>query len=107
MRKRYRYITNGVVVGEHKIRDYRLIAGNNIKPSYNGKIALRVSIPDDLELEKWSCDPYSTTDDERTLDELGYDVMIWNLKKKKWEIHNEYKGTRPCDIPLHIRTMKG
>lgn len=102
-RKRYRYVLNGCVLGSDKISDFRLIAGNNIKPSYSGEVALRVLIPDDLELEKWSSDPYSTTDDERTLDELGYDVMIWNRDKKKWIIHNEFKGTRPCDIPLHVK----
>lgn len=101
MRKRYRYITNGVVIGEHKICGYRLIASTNMRSEYK-RVAIRVNIPSDLVLEKWSCDPYSTTDDERTLDELGYDVMIWNIKKKKWEIHNEFKGIRPCDIPLHI-----
>lgn len=101
--KRYRYITNGIVLGEDKICDFRLIAGNNIKADYNGATAIRVVIPEDLELEKWSCDPYSTTDDERTLDELGYDVLIWYKKEKKWKIHNEFKGVRPCDIPLRSR----
>lgn len=99
MAKRYRYILNGTVLGSDKICGYRLIAGNNIKSDYNGASALRVVIPDDMKLEKWSCDSYSTTDDERTLDELGYDVLIWNKKKKKWEIHNELKGIRPCDFP--------
>lgn len=37
--------------------------------------ALRVNIPDDLILEKWSCDSYSTTTDPRTIDELGYDIL--------------------------------
>lgn len=97
--KRYRYILNGCVLGKDKICDYRLIAGNNIKPSYNGESALRVCIPDDLKLVKYSCDPYSTTEDKRTLDELGYDILIWNERKKKWMKHNEFKGIRPCDFP--------
>jgi len=49
-----------------------------------------VNLPDDLVLEKWSCDPYSTTEDERTLDELGYDLLVWNRKKKKWLVHNKF-----------------
>ncbi|MGD1416467.1 hypothetical protein [Bacillus stercoris] len=100
--KRYRYISNGCVLGKDKICSYRLIAKNNIKASYNGAIAIRVNIPEDLELTKYSCDPYSTTDDERTIDELGYDVLIWNEGKSKWEIHNEFKGVKPCDIPLNL-----
>lgn len=97
---KYRYITNGIVLGDDKIGDFHLIAGNNIKPSYNGKVALRVNIPGDLELTKYSCDSYSTTDDQRTLNELGYDILIWYKKEKKWKIHNEFKGVRPCDIDL-------
>lgn len=103
---RKRYITNGIVLGKDKIAGYRLIAANNIKARYNGAIALRVNIPDDLELSKWNCDPYSTTRDERTLDELGYDLLIWHEKNKKWKVHNEFKGTRPCDIPLHTRGVR-
>lgn len=97
-RKKYRYITNGCVIGENKICSFRLISANNIKPSYNGSSALRVNIPEDLELEKYSCDSYSTTDDKRTLDELGYDILIWNKSKGKWIEHNEFKGIRPCDF---------
>jgi len=100
--KRYRYILNGCVLGVDKICKYRLIASNNIKPSYNGKSALRVEIPCDLNLEKWSCDSYSTTEDERTIDELGYDILIWNESKRKWFKHNEYKGTRPCDFNINF-----
>ena len=105
-RKKYRYILNGVALGSDKIGDFRLIGANNIKPSYHGYSALRVQIPDDLELEKWKCDSYSTTRDERTLDELGYDVMLWNEHKKKWEIYNELKGIRPCDFPIEMRMKR-
>ncbi|MEK3955838.1 MULTISPECIES: hypothetical protein [unclassified Psychrobacillus] len=96
--KRYRYIMSGIALGDGKIGNFRLIAGNNIKPSYNGEVALRVNIPEDLKMNKYSCDSYSTTDDQRTLDELGYDVLIWHKKAKKWRVHNNYKGTKPCDI---------
>lgn len=99
--KRYRYILNGIALGEDKICDFRLIAGNNIKPSYNGKVVLRVNIPNDLELTKCKCDPYSTTEDSRTLVELGYDILIWYKKEKKWKVHNEFKGVKPCDIQLN------
>lgn len=96
--KRYRYILNGIALGSDSIADFRLIAANNIKARYNGASALRVIIPEDLVLEKWSCDSYSTTYDKRTLDELGYDVLIWYKEEKKWKVHNEFKGTKPCDM---------
>lgn len=94
---RRRYILCGVVAGTDKISDFRLIAANNMTSDYKST-AIRVNIPDDMELTKYSCDPYSTTRDERTLDELGYDVLLWYPDEKKWKVHNEYKGTNPCDI---------
>jgi hypothetical protein len=96
--KRYRYILNGIALGEDNISDFRLIAGNNIKPDYN--VALRVEIPSDLKLTKYNCDPYSTTEDQRTLNELGYDILIWYKKERRWKIHNEFKGVKPCNIRL-------
>lgn len=96
--KRYRYVLSGTALGTDKISDFRLVAANNIKPSYNGESALRVNIPDDLILEKLSCDTYSTTDDNRILDELGYDILIWNSNKKKWIKRNEYRGIMPCNF---------
>lgn len=98
--KEYRYVLCGTALGSEKINTFRLIAGNMIKPDYSGESALRVNIPDDLVLEKLSCDSYSTTQDERTLEELGYDVLIWDKDKKKWIKHNELKNIRPCDFPL-------
>lgn len=95
---RYRYILTGVVKGSDKISDFRLIGGKHIKAEYKSASGLRVQIPDDLLLEKWSFDVYSTTDDSRTLDELGYDVMIWN--GKKWVKHNELKGLNPHEFPF-------
>lgn len=100
MKNRYRYILSGLALGENKISDFRLIAGNMIKPSYNGASALRVNIPANLKLTKHSCDSYSTTDDNRTLDELGYDVLIWNSKSNKWNVNNSLKGLNPCDFPI-------
>ncbi|MEC2463390.1 hypothetical protein P9X10_00565 [Bacillus cereus] len=106
MRNKYRYILNGITLGTDPIGRFRLIAGNNIKPSYDGYIAIRVNIPENLKLEKWSCDPYSTTEDERTLEELGYDVLIWYEKERKWKVHNEFKGIKPCHIQT-VRTKDG
>lgn len=99
MKNKYRYVLSGLALGENKISDFRLIAGNMIKPSYNGQSALRINIPEDLVLSKWISDSYSTTDDERTLNELGYDVLIWDGNKKKWNMNNDLKGLNPCDFP--------
>lgn len=104
-RQKFRYVTNGCAVGANALSDFRLIAGNNLKPEFNGDTALRVRIPDDLKLEKWSSDTYSTTDDKRTLDELGYDVVVFSKTRNRWLVCNELKGIEPHEFYLHIRDM--
>lgn len=98
---RYRYVMNGTAVGTDSIKQFRLIAGTNMLDTYHGATALRVRIPKDLALTKYACDPYSTTDDTRTLDELGYDFMVRDNTKGKWVVKNEFKGRRPCGISLY------
>lgn len=90
---RVRYILNGCVKPYDKICNYRLISANNIS-SHNS--AIRVNIPDDMTLEKLSCDCYSTTDDTRTIAELGYDVIV--KINKNWHIMNEFKNIEPHEI---------
>ena len=94
-RRRYRYILSGTVKSKDKISDFRLIS-KNTSPYSNS--AIRVFIPDDMELKKWRCDNYSTTSDGRTLEELEYDVLIKVNGKfikrndlKKHEPHEYYE----------------
>ena len=72
-RRRYRYILSGTAKPKEKISNFRLIS-KNTSPYSNS--AIRVFIPDDMELKKWRCDSYSITSDVRTLEELEYDVLI-------------------------------
>lgn len=101
-KSRYRYITNGTAVGTDPIKDFRLIGVASKLEQYHGATALRVRIPQDLALTKYSCDSYSTTSDPRTLDELGYDVLVRDQTKNQWVIRNEFKGLRPCDVSLEM-----
>lgn len=73
MGKRYRYITNGLCTPNDSVSSYRLIGGNNVS---HHSSAIRIEIPDDMELEKWSCDSYSTTEDARHIKDLNPRVMI-------------------------------
>lgn len=83
---RYRYITNGRCKPTDPICDFRLISHREIgkKTRIAGETLYRVCIPDDLHLEKYSCDSYSTTNDKRTIEELGYDIVMtmWDGKRK-------------------------
>ena len=71
-RKRYRYILCGDVSYGDPISNFRLISNRN----YAISGCIRVEIPDDMVLEKFKYDSYSTTRDQRTLRELGAEAMI-------------------------------
>lgn len=62
MSKRYRYIVSGRVTPSDEISSYRMLD----KQKLNGfSVATRVTIPDNVKLEKWSCDEYSTWDNSQ------------------------------------------
>lgn len=83
---RYRYITNGSCNPTEPIYKFRLIShrviGSTAKVA--GSYFYRVNIPDDLQLTKYWCDPYSTTNDTRTIGELGFDIIMtmWDGSRK-------------------------
>ena len=95
---RYRYILCGVVNDYDKISDFRLIANNNLGSSSS---AIRVIIPTDMKLTKYSCDSYSTTDDKRTLSTLGYDIII--KVDGKWIVRNDLKDIQPHKFHERLR----
>jgi len=86
---RHRYIFCGVVWDHPEICNYRLIS----KPTYSHGSFVRVNIPDDLELNHYSGDGYSTTYDKRTIHELGCDCYI--LYKGHWRKFNYLKKFEP------------
>lgn len=88
---RHKYIFCGIVKGSDKISSFRLIS--SIRKYSLGEV-VRVNIPDDLQIEHWSGDSYSTTSDPRTLDELGWDCYI--LYKGNWRKFNYLKQFKPC-----------
>lgn len=106
---RRRFIWCGMALGNQSISDFRLISS---LPDGISDTAIRVYIPDDLELYKSNCDPYSVTNDKRTLDDLGYDILILEYIKMKfgikgeWVVHNELKGLHPYEIYDMIRNGK-
>lgn len=61
---RYRYITCGLVSPDEPVSHFRLIAGRNLDKVGS---AIRITLPDDTPLCKYSCDPYSTCEDDSLL----------------------------------------
>lgn len=98
--KRYRYITNGMAVPEDKVSDFRLIAQNKI--GFMSQ-AFRIEIPDDMVLTKYSCDEYSTTDDERTLAQL-HCVPVVKIKSI-WRVMSRLADFLPCNWFIHLREL--
>lgn len=72
MSKRYRYITCGTCTPDDNVSDFRLVGPNNL----GDQDGIRIELPSDFELEKWSCDCYSTTNDERKVRDLNPKVMV-------------------------------
>jgi hypothetical protein len=83
--KRYRYILANCKISD-SIAQYRLVSSAYIGTVARepGRVYIRVWIPDDMKLVKHSSDIYSTTDDARTIKELGYDLVMtqWTGKRK-------------------------
>lgn len=86
---KHRYILCGVVWENPEICNYRLIS----KPTYSLGSFVRVNIPNDLSLSYYTGDGYSTTDDKRTVHELGCDCYI--LFKGCWRKFNYLKKFEP------------
>lgn len=82
---KYRYVTASCNPTD-KICEFRLISHREINKgtNYPGKKIYRIKIPNDLQLKKWSCDTYATTEDTRTIEELGFDIIVimWDGKRK-------------------------
>ena len=83
--KRYRYILAKCEPSD-SICDYRLLSSTYIASVARepGRVYVRVWIPDDMKLYKSACDIYSTTDDTRTIEELGYDLIMtrWTNRRR-------------------------
>lgn len=86
---KHRYIFCGVVWEDPRLSSYRLIRGL----TYSGGHFIRVNIPDDVELNHYSGDGYSTTYDERSIHELGCDCYF--LYNGKWRKFNWLKKLEP------------
>lgn len=71
---RYRYVLAADTI-DTPIRNCQLLAGN-VAGTLSIPNVFRISIPADMELHKWTFDLYSTTEDPRTLRELGAIPMV-------------------------------
>ncbi len=89
---RSKFILCGLVKGSNKVSDFRLV--HNVRRYCLGG-CVRVNIPDDLTLCTYPRDRYSTTPDNRTLDELGWDCYV--VFKGEWRRFNWLKQLNPCE----------
>lgn len=85
-RKRYRYILSGIVSGDMRIDEFRLVSGNNLGSKEHGSVIVRVEIPDDMVLEKCSGDTYSIAVDDRLLSDLNVEILKMNGYTTRWGV---------------------
>ena len=87
MSKRYRYIMSGKCSPDDQVSDFRLIASNYLCTN-RGDSLIRIEIPDDMELEKYRCDTYSTTSDTRLIRDLN-PVVLTHVLRSNWVRHEK------------------
>lgn len=85
---RYRYILADTPSLKGPISNFKLYPSNKVGPMSN--LLVRVRIPEDMQLTKRSYAYYSIVQDPRTLDDLGYDVLV--KFDSKWKVQDEFKG---------------
>lgn len=73
-RKTYRYILNGRIDINKPICEYKLVSQNHFPNDTN--IAVRFLLPDDMKVSQEKGSSYSHTEDTRTLEELGAEIVV-------------------------------
>lgn len=91
MVKRVRYIGSGLADPDDPISDFQLVAGCILGRTTTSE-ALRIELPANLELDKCKGDRYSTTEDSRTLEQLGAVPVVkvdgqWTQMPDLWPEH--------------------
>ena len=97
MTKRYRYITCGTACANDSVNTisaYRLISANSLYRSVDS--CIRVELPEDLVLETWRGDGYSTTEYPLPLSRLNTDVLV--RVNGKFKVMNELKNVKLYNI---------
>ena len=65
---KYRYISTGLASPDDRLSDFSLISGREMGGFSD---FIRIEVPDDIKLERWNCDLYSTTDSDVLLGDLN------------------------------------
>lgn len=94
-KKRIRYILCGRADPDDPICHFRLVSAPMLSVNSDHG-ALRVILPEDLKLTKLSCDPYSTTDDTRTLRQLGA-IPVVKVNGRWTEMSDLWPDYPPCE----------
>ena len=98
-RTRYRYITSDTLSPKHSVASYELHSANQL--TADNMSAIRIAIPRGMQLKyvpTWRC---TQTSDERTLEELNYEVIV--RMRGRWKVVDELKGVQPFD---HDKELK-
>ena len=100
-RPRYRYITSEVVSPAHAVAGYELRSANQL--TADKMSAIRIAVPRGMGVKYSPADKCSFTTDERTLEDLNYDVII--RMRGRWKVTNELKGVQPFKHADALKSM--
>ena len=103
VKHQWRYILSGGVKPTDILADFRLYPANRID---HASEAIRVPV-DDVELEQVQGNSYARTRDTRTLNQIGYDVLVrvnWKLQVK--DALRPKDGASPI-LPDRLMRSKG
>lgn len=106
--KMYIYITNGSCKFTDKLYNYRLVSGKELGKSNTTCNAIRVNINENIKLEKYSCDNYSTTECDIEISELEPKAIIkvngkLRVRKRLTEMWT-LKQVKPSEFDIVLRT---
>lgn len=100
---RYRYITCGLVAPDDHVAQFRLIAGRNLD---NADSVIRITLPDNVNLRKYSCDTYSTCEDQNLLIKDCKPILMVRINRKLLHMPGIWPEYQPHQI-YHELNQRG
>lgn len=98
--KRYRYITCGQVSPDEPVANFRLLATNKVSKQSS---AIRIAIPENVKLTKFTCDEYSTWEqDETTLLRELDPVLVVRINRKLTPMYGIWPEIQPHAVHHHL-----
>lgn len=98
-RTRYRYITSETMSPKHAIASYELHSARQL--TADNMSAIRIAVPKGMNVKYVPKHKFSQTSDERTLEDLNYEVIV--RMRGRWKVVDELKGVQPFEYDRELK----